>query len=333
MRQKHPKEGGVPWSIQPELSEGCSMKYGKGNGGLCHFCGLNAIRTGPGQYKFMSIEIATKLADDMAAFCPKARIEFAMRGEPLMNPNHLEIFRIFRERLPKTSMMLTTNGDPIRATPNKPNRLQEKVEKIFEAGVNLIVLDTYYPKERRDDLREQAFALKGITVEDFYDDWLPKGKKPWSNFGNKIQKTIVLMDDLAARNGEDSSRIIKTHAGSNPTLEIQEPLKLSCARPFREMTIAANGEITLCCDDWMHQYVVANIMDMSLEEIWKSPRFEAARARLYHKDRNFGPCAKCDVTGANRFGLLPVYNKATPKQVWITEQNSKTSLPIWKETE
>lgn len=321
-RQQHPKEGGRPWSIQPELAEGCSMSYGSGNGGLCHFCGLNAIRDKPGGYKFMTVETATKIAEDMAEFCPTTRLEFAMRGEPLMNPAHVKIFKKFRECLPKTSMMVTTNGDPLRNTKNSPDRMQRKLDKIFDAGVNLIVLDTYYPKERRDELREMAFALKDITVEDFYDDWLPQGKKPWSNFRNKIKRTVVLMDDLAARNGEDSSRVIKTHAGSNPTLKILEPLKLSCARPFREITVAWNGEVTLCCDDWKHEYVVDNVMTSSLQEIWQSERFEAARARLYHKDRNFGPCKQCDVTGANRFGLLPVYQPATEEQIKLTEEIS-----------
>lgn len=333
-RQLSAKEGGVPWSIQPELAEGCTMSYGSGSGGLCHFCGLNAIRSGPGNYKFMSVELATKLADDIAGWCPRVRIEFAMRGEPLMNPNHAEIFGIFRKALPKISLMVTTNGDTIRSPATKPGRMQVCLDKIFAAGINLVVLDTYYPKERRDALREEAFSLKGITVEDFYDDWLPKGKKPWSNFGNKLKKTVVLMDDLAARDGEDNSRKVKTHAGANPTLAIKEPLKLSCARPFREMTVAWNGDVTLCCDDWMHQYVVGNVNKRTLESIWKDEKFEAARARLYHRDRNFTPCNKCDVTGANRFGLLPVYAKPTEHDLDVTSRTTmkrSTLVPLWNQ--
>lgn len=114
MRQARADAGGRPWVIQPELVTGCSMKWGSGKGGLCHFCGLNAIRSGPGDYQYMSIELATRIAEQIAAFCPKARVEFAMRGEPLIHPEAVQIIGMFRQFLPTTSLMLTTNGDTLR---------------------------------------------------------------------------------------------------------------------------------------------------------------------------------------------------------------------------
>lgn len=322
MKQKRADAGGRPWSLQPELVEGCTMQFGSGPGGLCHFCGLAALRDGPGDYRFMSVDLATRLAANAGAFCPHARVEFAMRGEPLMNPKHLEIFKIFREAMPQTSLMVTTNGDTIRTPPGRPfKRMQERVALIFAAGINLIVLDTYYPKERRDALRAEAFALSNVTVVDYYDDWAPQGRSPYSS--TQAYQTIVLMDDLAVRDGERRTRIVKTHAGSNPTKCAPFiPLSRNCGRPFREITVAWNGDVTLCCDDWKHEYVCGNVAEQSLEEIWVSPLFEAARARLYHRDRDFGPCRMCDASAAPRSGLLPIYDKPTPEQLAMTDRMS-----------
>lgn len=342
-RQASANEGGVPWCVQPELTEGCTMSKGSGPGGLCHFCGLAAIRRGPGDFNFMAPALAAKIADGLVGWQEKPRIEFAMRGEPLANPDHLEIFRIFRERLPRANMMVTTNGDTLRSSPGRLNtRMKKRVPELFAAGLDYILLDTYYPKERRDALRAEAFDLAAsagdIEVVDFYDDWVPAGKSPYANHGRKIQRTIVLMDDLAARDGEHSSRQIKTHAGSNPMGVGKDlfgaaagfPMARSCGRPFREMTIAWNGDFTLCCDDWKKEYIIGNVADRSLPDLWSDPALEAARARLYHRDRGWGPCAKCDAPGAPRFGLLPVYEPATEEQIRLTESNFKARPAAWE---
>lgn len=336
-KQKSASEGGVPWVIQPELTEGCSYRYGSGAGGLCHFCGIQAIRSGPGGFKFMSLELADKISAELAEWCPRPRIEFAMRGEPLMNPKHLEIFAMFRSRLERAQMMVTTNGDVLRTAPGRDfHKMAERLPELFAAGIDFVLLDTYYPRERRDALRAEAYAVQEqhpwIKVVDFYDDWAPKGMSPYANYGRKIRSTVVLMDDLAARNGEHTSRVIKSHAGANPTVALERgfPKMRSCGRPFREMTIAWNGDFTLCCDDWRKEFIIGNVQERTLQSLWNDPVLEAARARLYHKDRAWGPCAQCDAPGAPRFGLLPVYSEPSPEQLKMTLDRFVPKEPITK---
>lgn len=296
MRQKRADAGGQPWCIQPELVEGCTR--------ICPFCGLQAIRNKPGNFKCMTVELATKIAEECAEFCPHARVEFAMRGEPLVNPRHLEIFALFRCYMPRAQLMVTTNGDTLRG------RMQKRMDLMFEAGLNFVLLDTYYPEPGRTQLRQEAYTLHGVTVIDYFKEWMPIGKSPYHNHGKSLQRTVVLMDDIAAHDGEHGSRLVKTHAGANRSKPIPlVPLRRNCGRPFREMTIAWNGDVTLCCDDWVKEYIIGNVNDRTLRSIWVDPLFEAARARLYHKDRNFGPCRKCDAPSAPRSGLLPVYEK------------------------
>jgi len=321
-KQLRADEGGTPWCLQPELVRGCSMRHGSGPGGLCHFCGITAIREGPGNYEYMSLTTAERIASQAADWCPKIRVEYAMRGEPLMHPKHLEIFKMFRKYLPEASIMVTTNGDTLR------NRMQDAVEKIFETGLNFILLDTYYPKERRDQLREQAWALKDVRVVDYFDEMMPAGESPYARH-NTWQRTIILMDDLSVRDGEHQSRLVKTHAGSNQTKQIREPLHRNCGRPFREMTFTTEGNLTLCCDDWRMEYIIGNVNTFTLEELWKHPKMEAARARLLQHDRNWGPCRECDAPSAPRSGLLPHYDPPTPEQIALTESAYNHRKPIW----
>jgi radical SAM protein with 4Fe4S-binding SPASM domain len=295
-----------PWSVQVELAEGCSR--------TCPFCGINGIREKPGNYKFMEIYIARMLAKQCAEFCPDSRYEFAMHGEPTMNPNHLKIFNIFRQHLPKTQLQLTTNG--VRFLNAKI--AQENVEAIFTAGIDFIILDTYYPE--RDKLREIAYSLKGISIVDYYEEMAPAGQSPWYNHRRKLNNTVILMDDLLSRNGEVRSRVIYNHAGNaNPKIAppVDKPLKKTCTMPFREIAVRWDGTVALCCHDWKGEYPISNIHHEHLEDIWNHQRFEAARTFLQNKKRIFNPCSRCDVDAGARSGLLPKYPEPTKEDAEI----------------
>jgi len=87
---------GNPYCIQVELSEGCNLR--------CSFCGLNGIRGKENNYKFMTLETAERVASDMKEYGWNSRVEFAMHGEPTMNPHFVEIIAIFRKHFERKSV-------------------------------------------------------------------------------------------------------------------------------------------------------------------------------------------------------------------------------------
>jgi len=298
--KKRSKKLSQPWSVQVELVEGCSR--------ICDFCGINAIRSKPGDFKFMDWETAGRLVQGCSFLCPTARYEFAMHGEPLMHPNRLRMFSLFRKGLPKAQLQVTTNG--VRFIRGDMQRL---VERIFRHGIDFIILDTYYPE--RDVLRKKAFKLKNVQVLDFYDDCVPKNISPYHNHRRKLNRTIILMDDLKARDGEHLSRVVLNHAGSSPVKGIpKQPLEKTCTLPFRELSVCYNGNVNICCMDWKHEFVAGNINDSGVKSIWYGERFELARTFLQNKNREFDPCRRCSKNSGPRAGLLPKYGPITPSQ-------------------
>lgn len=289
-----------PWCVQVELTEGCNR--------ICSFCGINGIRSKPGNFKYMTRETAELLITQMVEFTPHARIEFAMHGEPLQNPDHLLILSMFRAALPKAQMMVTTNGRTLQ------KKMQQRLEKLFYTGINFVMLDTYYPE--RDDIRAEAATLTGFAVQDFYDELEPNGWSPYANHQGKVQGLVVLMDDIGARDGEVASRKLHNHAGSVPGMAMipKEPLKKTCTKPFREISVTWNGEIRLCCEDWIGRYVAGNIHDEHIYDIWYGTAMESARAKLQNKERDFGACRACDAGSGVRVGLLPKYPPVTVAQ-------------------
>lgn len=305
-----------PWSVQVELTEGCNR--------LCGFCGLNGIRNAPGNYRFMTQNTAAVAARGLAVLCPEARYEFAMHGEPLANPEWDRCVGLFRYYLPRAQIQITTNG-----IVTLKRGMQRVFDEAFAVGVDFVVLDTYYPE--RDRLHAEVAKLRGISVVDFYRDWQPRGKSPYANYHRKLQRTVVVMDDISRHQGEAKARTLFNHAGNNPLGVVPaEPLRKTCTIPFREMSICWNGNVNICCMDWRHEYTVGNVVEQHPTAVWNSPAFRAARRALQNRSREFTPCNRCDVGSGTRAGLLPKLPPMTPEDwavVRATEHRSQAHDP------
>jgi molybdenum cofactor biosynthesis enzyme MoaA len=239
---------------------------------------------------------------------PKIRIDFAGHGEPLLNPNHLEIFSRFREFAPRSQLLVTTNGATLR------KRMARRLDELFGSGIDLIILDTYEPERRA--LQAEAESLRGrFNVVDYYRDCLPAKWSPWANHNGKVSRTVVIMDDLARRSGESKTRVMDNRGGNRPTAKPVGPFPRKCTMPFRTMVVTWEGKAIICCMDWKQLLVAGDVVNEGAEAVWRGPVLEAARAMLYSKNRSFLPCARCDKGAGPRVGLLPKYPKPTPRQI------------------
>lgn len=281
-----------PYNFQIELVEGCNR--------LCDFCGLWSIWNNPKERKFnfMSLELADKLSFDLNSWIKKGkRIEFAMHGEPTLNPDLLEIIKLFRKNYPTAQYQLTTNGVLIK------QQDIDFIQKVFEAGLNILVIDTYdttYDEYKRilSPINDKYIIFdfyNNITGIDIY------------GFNNNKLKAICLLNDLKYNTGKKLQRIILNHAGnSNPKTvsPITSPLNKKCSRVYREMGIHWDGTIPICCIDWRHEFIIGKFPEENLETIWNSEIFELIRKLLFDKKRIIRPCYSCDYKGGFRLGFL-----------------------------
>jgi MoaA/NifB/PqqE/SkfB family radical SAM enzyme len=317
----------APWSVQLELTEGCNR--------LCSFCGLNGIRDKLGMpYNYMSVHLAKKIALQLRELCPKARVEFAMHGEPTLNPNWEEIIGIFRQYLPSTQFQLTTNGRTWMRSKKHENAVEAYAVRAFEAGIDIIILDTYEPE--RSKLQEMAKSCNRFEVMDFYDDCIPAGISPYYNYHRKKTGLMIVMDDIGIRSGESGSRTLMNHAGNASDQPVPEqPYSRSCTQPFREITVCYGGNVNICCMDWGHEYTCGNVGERSLKQIWWGPEFTAARRFLQKKERGFSPCDRCNAGSGTRAGLLPklvspnLNDLEVIKSVHAKPQQNKLKRKLW----
>lgn len=286
-----------PNTIKIELTEGCNLK--------CSFCGINGIREKSGNFKFLTVELARILSDQIKDSNWKTKIEFTMHGEPLMNPEVLEILNIFRNTLPKLQLMITSNSLPLL----KPPGIEENINSLFNAGLNILAIDCYKASEK------VWRKIPDLTFEGVEVSHYPGGPSPNLRYNVKEKRVILIKgmdsDDV---DGKLGNRIISNHIGAAAPVDKKLPYEKRCARPFRELSVRWDGRISLCCNDWRGEYKCGDVKKEMIYDIWQNEFFTAARKKLYHKDRKFGICVKCDNTSF-RVGILPdkVGKKSLPK--------------------
>lgn len=288
MRRQEP-----PFAIQIELTEGCNLG--------CQFCGLRGIRKkGTTPLKFMSKKTAMRIADQIARSGWNSRIIFSMHGEPTLNPNYLAIIKHFRKRLPNAKLSMMTNcfgivhGKYKQPEPPKRSVIRERVKLLAKAGLNDLICDYYVPKG------DAFYVEKSVTsVDEFNVQYLGKGVPLYS----ASSKAFRVLFNPPIQNNPAINRHLCNHCGAAGPLDKSWNDK-RCARPFRELTFRYDGWTALCCNDFRGEYPVGNIHEKTIEQIWYSKRFEAARKILMTNNRGFKPCDGCNAL-SHRVGLLP----------------------------
>jgi hypothetical protein len=229
-----------------------------------------------------------------------SKIEFAMRGEPLMNPNAVEIVSIFRKHLPQTHIMLTSNSLPLL----RGKGVAENVNALFNAGLNVLALDAYEASHKAiEQVRVHGVQSNSIDLFDYIDG--ENKASPYTRVKPDVRRIFIMQDmEQAILSGNKvGTKVGSNHAGVGlPPLE--EPLIARCARPFREMTIYHDGSVPLCCNDWRGKFMCGDLNKQEILDIWDGPILNAARVHLYAHDRTFRPCDVCS-NKSFRVGLLP----------------------------
>lgn len=77
---------------------------------------------------------------------------------------------------------------------------------------------------------------------------------------------------------------------------------VACLRPWQTMTIAWDGDVLPCCYDYDKQYILGNVRENTLAEIWNGPQMKALRDEFRSNQVTNPLCRNCpdlDVPGAD----------------------------------
>lgn len=276
-----------PNTVQIELVQGCNRR--------CEFCGTNGFER---RLYYIKSSVLRRECELIAESGYNPRILLAGHGENALHPHFYSCIKLMRKILPTHWIQILTNGYTVKKDLNS-------ICKMFDAGLNDVTLDEYTDSKFNDseiqDMLDEYEEKTGIKVEFVHM------RKGVPLYAPKVKGGHRLLITPAIDESEITvSRKLTNHCGAGmPPSDRYVDRK--CTRIFREMSFRWDGWVAMCCQDFRGQYPVINCMDPEVEcfdDMWRHPRYEAARRILYHDHRTFFPCNVCDHMPM-REGLLP----------------------------
>ena len=228
----------------------------------------------------MKWELFEKILGDLKEFSGAVKvINLYGFGEPLLNPRLADMVSELKRNHISREVRITTNGSYLTPTVS---------EKLINAGIDIVRVSVEaLTEEDYKTICESPVTFETIcnNIANFFQ--LSRGTK------SKISAKIV---SAALRNQSDLERfhelfgaITDFHfieqiedywpefiqkSGSADMIEaerkcyIEGEVRKICTFPFTDMTIQANGDVTVCCVDWKAANKYGNVKYDSLKDLW-----------------------------------------------------------------
>lgn len=279
-----------PWMIQIELVCGCNLQ--------CDFCANVSLPDKGKTLHFMKPKTFMNIVEGLKIFGDKMRIAFAMRGEPTLHPKIYKYTKYLKKAIPGSQITVVTNGIKLNTT---------DIKRFFDAGGNIVSIDCYGNTYNKFKERFVSFPQCQWKLYDYreFNIW---------QYHNKDIKIVSLIPDIVDDHSNTRTFTNQCDCISDAAYDkygIQRPisggLEKKCTNPFRELSIRYNGDMMICCKDWVsNKMVIANANINNIGEEWfNNKKLNMARKLLLNKCRSFHPCDKCTYFGGFRQGFLP----------------------------
>lgn len=255
------KNTSYPLPTEIEISESgvCNRK--------CSFC----PRSDPSfieKKEFISNGLHKKLCEELKELDYQGTIRYSGFVEPLLDKNIFNLIQMARHYAPESNLELVTNGDVLN---------EKRLKKLFEKGLNKILISAYDDKETADKLeklcKDSNLNKKQFIVRHRY-------LSEENDFGITLSNRSGLMENAEFK--------IKS---------LKEPLKKPCYIPSYTFFLDYQGDVLMCPHDWGKKIILGNLNNERLLDIWFSKKFFSIRKMLNKSNRNFAPCNVCDVDG------------------------------------
>ena len=233
----------------------------------CSFCPRSATNF-IDKKEFITNKLHEKLCVELKELNYKGTIRYSGFVEPMLDKNIFNLINMVRNYLPESNIEMVTNGDPLNL---------KRLKKLFESGLNKILISAYDGKvesEKLEDLCVQANLNEKqyIVRHRYYSED--------EDFGITLSNRSGLMADAE----------FKIDA-------LKEPLKKPCYIPSYTFFLDYQGDVLMCPHDWGKKVILGDLNKEKLKDIWFSKRFMGIRKMLNKSNRNFTPCNVCDVEG------------------------------------
>ena len=273
-----------PTHLEIEVSSACQMR--------CPMCKTTEmVKNNIDFFGFMDLDLYKKIIDECAR-SPLYSIKLSWRGEPLLNPNIVEMVS-YAKRAGIKDVAFLSNGE--RLNP-------ELAKDLINAGLDWISIsfdgmeDVYNRVRRPAVFKETVEKVKQIRIcRDKF-----RRKKPLirvqsvrSAIQGRESEFLKLWEGIA-----DRVNFIADQKRSLEYKDYKHDPSYICPSPWQRMCISWDGRVAQCYGDYMMGNILGDVNVKSIQEIWRDKPFMELR-RLIKAGRRLEtlPCRTCSDGG------------------------------------
>ncbi|MDR0913049.1 MAG: SPASM domain-containing protein [Methanobrevibacter sp.] len=224
----------------------------------CSFCPTNK-NNDPRPFKLMDETLFKKIILELKELNYNGKIRLYSSNEPFLDKRIIDFLKFAKINLPNAEHALFTNGTVLT------------LEK-FLASVD------YLDRLIINNYNDNSKLIPTVKIIKEYIDNNPQ-------YQSKVIIRLRLVNQQLTSRGGNSKNV--------------KPLKLksSCYKPFEQIIIRPNGDLSLCCHDALNKSVMGNITENKLINIWNNEKYKKIRSKLKQKKyarKNIVICSKCD---------------------------------------
>lgn len=189
----------------------------------------------------MSEGLFKRLINELKEMDYRGRVAMYSNNEPFLDARILGLTKYARQELPNVFLYIFTNGTLMDI---------KKFREIIGC-LDFMCLDLYY-----DDVKE-LFEKNILEVVEYCEK---------NNICDKVMIQTINQKAIRNNRGGDSKN---RH-------QVYQP-KAPCILPFTQFIVRPDGKVSLCCNDLLGEYTMADLNEVSIKEAWNSENYKLIR--------------------------------------------------------
>lgn len=283
--EKNDRSSSVPPSLQIEPTNACNLR--------CISCSTSRSTRPRGYMDFLLYQ---KIIDEAKQVGVK-HIHLYLHGEPLLHPRIVEMVAYAKSK--DLAVHLTTNGTLLN---------EEKMEGLLQSGLTIADTITFSVLGSSKEIYESVMRRSNYDrVQRNILDFMKLRRKYRKN-GPIVDVRLYKMPEneheeqsflINWKNKVDHVVVVKKISERFAKYKLAE-LNISrthtCSVLWERMTVFWNGDVSVCCEDIDGDFILGNLKENSIHEIWNCDALSAVKKIHLKKEFQELPfCYQCDV--------------------------------------
>jgi radical SAM protein with 4Fe4S-binding SPASM domain len=255
----------------------------------------------------MEFEVFKKVVDEFAlanpGFASNSEIWLHGFGESLVHPEFARFMRYAIER----GLYAGLSINPLMLTPEVATELLESMPAHLYLSLDGHDDASFEQirgvKNAYERSKERLLAFLNQKVAGGYSTYITLSMIDFSLNQASIEKMTaywqsvegidhVLVKPFTTWDGTAAD--VNALVGQESTPPLKYPAPVTCEMPWLKMTVKWDGDVVPCCFDYDKKYVLGNVNEQSLAEIWNGERMRFLRQEMA-SDKVTNPlCQNCE---------------------------------------